>query len=251
MTQRFLANPPMPDIDAQWRYYFSLLDCRPGDCVLDVGCDTADAVHLLAELCPAAGRLIGLNYSLPPLADALTLWISRGRPPSVRFLLGDGQTLPFADHSLNRIYCADTLEWIPSPLLALKEMRRVLTPDGLALLIHTDFDMQAFEGPDSILTREIIHRFTDSGPDGTIGRRLGILARQAGLRHVETQVYTLVNERYEPESYAYHIAGLMTRWLRELMPAETLREWRESLAVAAAEGRFWYSVNRNICVCRV
>ena len=94
-----------------------------------------------------------------------------------------------------------------------------------------------------------MQRFADSGPDGRIDRRLRIVARQAGFRAVETCVYTLVNERFQPDMYACRIASLMARWLKGSMPAETLQEWRRSLERADAEGRFWYSVNRDICIC--
>jgi arsenite methyltransferase len=276
MTQRFLVNPPMPDIVAQWQHYFSLLDCRPGDRVLDVGCDTGDADHLLLELAPEVRLVVGLDKtdlfspqdsavassataqsdaadaSSPRSVVARDLWRARGASAQLAFVAADGAALPFRNASFERVFTADTLEWIPSPVTALEEMRRVLAPDGLALLIHTDFEMQAFEGPDPQLTRTIVQRFADSGPDGRIGRRLGILARQAGFRSAETRVYTLVNERYEHGSYARQMTDLIVRWLtaKRLMSDGGLRAWQESLERAAADGRFWYSVNRDICVCR-
>jgi len=241
MTQRFLDDPPMPDVAAQWRHYFSVLGCEPGHRVLDVGCDRGDADHLLLELAPGIGGVVGLDRSTKRIAEAFALLRRRGAPARVTFVTGDGAHLPFRDASFQRVFSADTLEWISSPLRAIAELKRVLAPGGQALLVHTDFEMQAFEGGDPVLTREITHRFTHSGPDGRIGRRLGVLAREAGFQNIETQVYTLVNERYEPGCYAHRLSELMVSWLRQkkLMPARTLQGWRESLAAAAAEGRFW------------
>ncbi|WP_227522068.1 class I SAM-dependent methyltransferase [Bacillus solitudinis] len=47
---------------------------------------------------------------------------------------GDGTALPFDDNTFEKIICAETLEWIKDPITAIKEIKRVLKPNGIALI---------------------------------------------------------------------------------------------------------------------
>jgi SAM-dependent methyltransferase len=48
----------------------------------------------------------------------------------VEFAAADGQRLPFADASFDRIICTETLEHVPDADLTLREIARVLKPGG-------------------------------------------------------------------------------------------------------------------------
>ena len=47
MAQERFLDPPLPDIIAQWQYYFRALQPQPGHLVLDIGCHSGDAERLL------------------------------------------------------------------------------------------------------------------------------------------------------------------------------------------------------------
>ncbi len=51
-----------------------------------------------------------------------------------RPILASAYELPFADHSVDSVLMSEVLEHIPDPLLALKEINRVLKPQGTLLL---------------------------------------------------------------------------------------------------------------------
>lgn len=242
----------MPDITAQWRCYWALLDCQASDRVLDIGSDRGDAARLLLEICPDLKQVVALDRSLTRIKDAQALSHSRGSPPALALLAGDAMTLPFAGASFQRMICADTLEWLASPVQAIREMRRVLAPAGQLLLVHTDFDTQAFAGVDQVLTRRIVHAFTDAGPAGTIGRQLPRLAREGGFESVSTEIYPLVNEEYVPQRYSFRMVQLMCNWLLQTQSfsREELDGWKASIGAAAQRGEFWYSINRVLCLCR-
>jgi len=131
-------------------------------------------------------------------------------------------------------------------------MRRVLRPGGLALLIHTDFDTQVFNASDKDLCRRLITAFSDSGPNGQMGRALYPLCAAAGFAHVQPEVYTLVNTEWRPDRYAYRLAHMLIDWLRLERRATDadLDRWLADLEAQAARGAFYFSINRYLCVCR-
>ncbi len=83
-------------------------------------------------------------------------------------LLADAQQLPFADGSLSTVLCMETLEHVPDPVGALREIHRVLCPGGI-LLASTPFFWPDHGGPNF----QDYWRFTSAG--------WGQLLRASGL----------------------------------------------------------------------
>lgn len=249
MAQELFLDPPMPDVLAQWRHYFELLDPQVGDRILDLGCGTGDAAQLLTRIYPEIGEVVGVDKQ----ASRHTELYRRAQQESslVSFQEGNAQHLTFEDQAFDRLLCVDVLEWVPDPLTALTEMKRVLKPDGTALLIHSDFDAQIISASDRELTRRIVHAFNDAGPNGQIGRILPGLCRQAGFGSVETSIYTLVNTVWAPNLYGNRMAHMMADWLSEknLLSPEELSIWLADLADHGQRGDFFYAINRVICRC--
>jgi SAM-dependent methyltransferase len=103
-----------------------LLDVREGLSVLDVGCG---AGYLLGKAAARAGLALGVDLDGDRLREA----ILHGKPLSVGFVevaVADGQHLPFADASFDRIICTETLEHVLDPRLILEQLARVLKPGG-------------------------------------------------------------------------------------------------------------------------
>jgi ubiquinone/menaquinone biosynthesis C-methylase UbiE len=93
------------------------------------------------------------------------------------------QILPFKDHSLHRIVCNLSLPFIRSPLMTIREMHRVLHPQGRLVLtmFHPNTDL-------SVLYRRHLHRANQdefSPQAQTVLHHLGRLreAIQHGLLH--------------------------------------------------------------------
>jgi SAM-dependent methyltransferase len=106
------------------RRLVALLAPRPGDRVLEVGCG---AGHLLARL--RGPGLVGVDLSRPLLARAA----ARLRNGAV-LIQADALALPFSTGSFERVYCSEVLEHLPDPEAAVRELRRVLRPRGIAVL---------------------------------------------------------------------------------------------------------------------
>jgi ubiquinone/menaquinone biosynthesis C-methylase UbiE len=98
-----------------------------GERVLDLGCGPGDGASRLTEKQAIA---IGLDYSQGMLDTAKKEPRLRGR-----LTRGDAGRLPFRDGAFDKIVCTNSFHHYPDHVASLKEMRRVLRPGGLLVLV--------------------------------------------------------------------------------------------------------------------
>ena len=96
--------------------------------ILDVGCGTGANLELLSEF----GDAQGVDVS----TDALTFCRARGL---VNVKQGEAERLPYHDEEFDLVTGLDVVEHLDDDLAGLKEMHRVLRPDGRALLFVPAF----------------------------------------------------------------------------------------------------------------
>ncbi len=97
------------------------IDARPGRLarLLDIGCKEAAFSRLLA---PMAGQIVGVDVAVRPLAG-----LEGGGP---RFVIGDGQALPFRPGAFDFVLMSDVLEHIPDDRAAARCAIAALAPGG-------------------------------------------------------------------------------------------------------------------------
>ena len=100
------------------------LELTADDRLLDVGCGSGKAVR---EAAPLVARAVGLDLSPKMIAEARRL--SQGIA-GAEFELGDSEHLPFADGEFTAVLCTSSFHHYPNPGRAVKEMGRVLGPNG-------------------------------------------------------------------------------------------------------------------------
>lgn len=111
------------------------LRIRRGQGVVDVGCGEGGLALLFAQ---AGIPVIGIEPS-PQLRERFRRRVLAVDPRSV---VADGRadSLPFADGEVQHVVMTEVLEHVPDPAAALRELRRVLAPDGtLCLSVPTSY----------------------------------------------------------------------------------------------------------------
>jgi ubiquinone/menaquinone biosynthesis C-methylase UbiE len=116
------------------RYLIELAALGPDERVLDVGCGTGIVARTAAARVGAGGTIVGLDMNEGMLAVARRL--SAEVRPTIEWRQGDAARLPFSDAAFDVVFCQQALQFFPDRLAALREMHRVLAPDGrLALSV--------------------------------------------------------------------------------------------------------------------
>ncbi|GAA0611379.1 class I SAM-dependent methyltransferase [Streptomyces crystallinus] len=124
------------------------LDLRRGQLLLDAGCGTGGIGLWLAHTLQT--RLIGIDIS--PVATHLAARRARFLldPGSAAFYTAPMSRLPFPDQHIHGIVCVDALSFAPDRTEALRELHRVLHPQGRAVItraVRHDTPATAIEQP--------------------------------------------------------------------------------------------------------
>lgn len=125
--QRFWVEAPHPVITCE--RLRSVLAPRPGERVLEIGPGTGYYTLDLAEWVGAEGRVEIFDLQQEFLDHVGARAAKRGLANIVA-TQGDATALPYEDGSVDAVVLTAVLGEIPDPGAALREIRRVLKPDG-------------------------------------------------------------------------------------------------------------------------
>ena len=107
----------------------------PQHTVLDIGCGAGYFLMMIRERyakCGFAPKLVGIDISDAQLSYTVQRMTKEGVDAVV--VHGNGEYLPFADEAFDLITCSEVIEHVRNPHRALRDMRRILKPEGLLLL---------------------------------------------------------------------------------------------------------------------
>ncbi len=143
--------------------------------ILEVGCGTG---AVLADTPPTEGtRLFGVDTARPALR------LATRNAPQAACTQGDALRLPYASRAFDIVLCHFLLLWLPDPLAALREMRRVTRPGGCVLALAEPDYGGRIDHPPALAEAAAwqVRSLRAQGADPEMGRKLPGLLRRAGL----------------------------------------------------------------------
>jgi SAM-dependent methyltransferase len=167
----------------------------PGMRALDVASGTGEPAISLATRVGAQGQVTALDLS----ADLLEIAKSRAQGRGLDNFVtqpGDAQSMPFGGNSFDLATCRFGVMFFTDPVLALRDLHRVLRPEARACFVAWGpFDQPYFQS-----TMNVVHRcvggplLPPGGPNPFRFSQPGSLSaalKSAGFRAVEEQTKTL------------------------------------------------------------
>lgn len=175
----------------QWERIYRLLDLVPaGKNWLDLGGGTGTATVAASDRGRVTGKAVVLDLSIQALRTGRQIW------PHLVMVQGNGEDLPFGDAAFDRVFCFGVLEHFPDVERGAREIARVLTPQGLAVVIVPNWWVRTAQSDIQELSQseakwkdlfakaglETVRVGDDRGPDILKNRSLLGIAKRLAVR---------------------------------------------------------------------
>jgi ubiquinone/menaquinone biosynthesis C-methylase UbiE len=212
---------------------------RPSMSLLDAGCGPGTITIGLAPLIAPGGRLAAVDLSADEVEKTRQALESAGYGPA-DVQVADVRELPFEDCTFDALFSEAVIDYLPDPMLAVREFERVLKPGGVIGLRSLNSDY-ALIGPHNELIEEslVLFRRAVESYGGNVGRGrlLGRMLKDCGFERIFTQpVYLRAESPEEWQSFCRIIGtsansgqfaetALREGWADEARLAEIAEEW--------------------------
>jgi ubiquinone biosynthesis O-methyltransferase len=135
------------------RMVISMLEAKPNEVILDVGCGNGrDLIQLATKGC----KCVGIDLSSKMIEEARKELL-KNNIEGVKLEIGDATNLRFSNQIFDKVFASEVLEHIPDYNKAISEMARVLKPSGC--LVITTPNRRSLYGFDRyVISEKILKR---------------------------------------------------------------------------------------------
>ncbi len=220
------------------RARYALLNLRPGDQVLDVGCGLGDNARELAALVAPAGKVSAIDASAAMVAQARVRSERLGQ--AIEFALGDAHELEFADASFAACWSERVLQHLADPDRAMAQMVRVTRPGGRVVVFEPDHATLVIDAADRATTTAVVQALADSIRSSWVGRALFGMFKANGLAEVRIIPTPIVSDRWADTNALLRLdAAVKAAVERGTITGQAASQWVADLEQRDAAGRFF------------
>ncbi|TCC51060.1 methyltransferase domain-containing protein [Kribbella capetownensis] len=233
-----------PTFVAYREAYVDAMDLPPTARVVEVGCGTGVVSRAIASRDGFAGTVTGVDQSRDFIAVAQRLAANEGVGDRVEFAVGDAHKLDLPSASFDAAIAHTLVSHVRDPLAVLKQMARVIRPDGIVAVFDGDYASLTFDCADRDLGKAVEGALEAMIMSSSrVMRELPRLLPQAGLRLLVTQanVYAEIGTSTFMLNLAETYAPLIAT--QGLLPAAQVDEWLAHQRRSAADGTFFAACN--------
>ena len=176
------------------------LGIKLGALAVDIGCGSGFFTRLIAKGLQGQGKIIGVDDDEKLLNSARELAEKEGLSSLIEFKKASAYSLPFPDNFADIVACHTLLYVLGKPLKGLREMVRVVKPQGRVIAVEADYRGCVIHSPSDEKYDALAYRFNSAliktfqeiyGADLCIGSKLPSLFMKAQLKQIEAYGYLL------------------------------------------------------------
>lgn len=222
---------------------FQKLGLKKGDAVLDIGCGVGHDAECLAKIVGTEGKVAGIDPSAQLLAEASKR--ATAKKISIEYQQADVYAIPYEDASFAACRADRVFLYLANPGLAIKEMCRVLKPNGILYVRDPDMDTYLIHVPElnKNSSRAFVRFFSDSFANGVVGRQLKSLLHQAGIKDIHYEPKTLVLNSFKEADAMFAIARTVDLMkTKNVLSTQDLETWQQLLVDTSQKGDFTFSL---------
>jgi len=235
-----------PDVVKQRKIVLSALNLQPGERILDIGCGPGLLVEDMAAVIGQNGSICGVDISAGMIA--LSQKRCSGLPQVEELRESDATSLPYGNDEFDVAVSMQVYEYIDDIQMCLTELHRVLKPGGRAVIVCTDSDTQIWGTENLARMRRILTTLEGHCADPRLPRKIAPKLREAGFQIVRQDVYTILNSKFNENTYSYGLVSAISRYVsgKNGITAEETNAWADELRKKDQEGTYFFSINRYI-----
>jgi ubiquinone/menaquinone biosynthesis C-methylase UbiE len=187
--------------------------------VLDLACGDGFYTRRIADRLGPDGSVTGVDVNLAYISAALRASAGQSGRSTIDFVSASFDRLPFPDKSFDFVWCAQSLQSLPEPVVVLEHLGRVLRPGAIVAILENDtMHKVVLPWPVSLelpLRVAELRAFSEKTRDPSkyyVARRLPTVLAAAGLEPLK--VATRAIDRQAPFGKAEH--ELLQSYLEEI-----------------------------------
>jgi GT2 family glycosyltransferase/SAM-dependent methyltransferase len=261
--ERYVPSQPGEIRIEHMHRYAWVLPLTVGKDVLDLACGEGYGSRMLALA--GARSVVGVDLSAQAVSHASRAYAAVGR---LRFMQGDAAEMPLADASVDVVVSFETLEHHDRHDEMMREVRRVLRPDGLlvmsspnrpvydALIHRNEFHLKELDLDEF---SALLHRHFDQVV--VLGQRLAVGSAIVPLRHADaTTTFDAVTDaasEVEPRTavlgepvYFIGVASCTAGPMPSLRPSMMLSERDDLMATHRSVARWAQGLDTEVIAAR-
>jgi SAM-dependent methyltransferase len=224
---------------------YELMQLRPGQRVLDLGCGPGIDTVALSESVGPTGEVHGADHDAAMVAEANRRADAAGVAARVFHRQTDAGALPWTDGFFDASRSERVFQHLLDAEQAFSEMVRVTRTGGRLVVLDGDWATFTIASDEVELERRLARFHAERMMNNPYsGRRLSGMFNSRGLQDIHVEAQPIIVTDYELARRVSRLDQIEQEALRAgVFDENDSRRWRASLQRAAALGGFFCSVN--------
>ncbi len=247
-TARLLDNGYLgADISRRRRASFDALSPTSGEAILDLGCGTGLLTVELARAVGSEGRVAGLD----PSKDMLSAARNRSAEfENVELFEGAADQMPFQDGQFDKAVSIQVFEYFDDARPALRELYRVLRPQGRLVIADTHWDTLCWHSDMPDRMSKMVDIWDDHLADRCVPATLPPRLVQCGFEPAQIVPVVMCDTTLRPDGLAMMMIRLMQAfaWQNGYMSEAAAASWAQEQYDLAEQGRFFMSITHFVWI---